>query len=112
MSHSESKEPNPAHNPDNPELVSEPEFVSEMDIDQWLETLRRADRSLYNMMALEVWSIAKTMDGLLPGFWSRFMENRRISMKQFIQQKEAQNPASADSSDSRSEETENEGLSS
>jgi hypothetical protein len=73
------------------------QLMSEMDIDQWLETLRRSDQSLYNMMALEVWSIAKTMDGLLPGFWSRFMLNRQISLQQFIQQRQAQeskqNPA-------------------
>lgn len=66
------------------------ELLSEMDIDQWLETLRRSDRSLYNMMALEVWSIAKTMDGLLPGFWNRFMENRRLSLEQFMQQRKTQ----------------------
>ena len=63
------------------------ERLSEMDIDQWLETLRRSDRSFYNIMALEVWSIAKTMDGLIPGFWNRFMENRRVSLQQFMQQK-------------------------
>lgn len=88
--------------PDDPsnEPMSDEEILqlmSEMDIDQWLETLRRSDQSLYNMMALEVWSIAKTMDGLLPGFWSRFMLNRQISLQQFIQQRQAQeskqNPA-------------------
>ncbi|MCL6435438.1 MAG: hypothetical protein K6T90_14745 [Leptolyngbyaceae cyanobacterium HOT.MB2.61] len=61
-----------------------------MHIDQWIENLRRADRSFYNMMALEVWSIAKTMDGLLPGFWNRFMTNRQVALKQFIQQKNLQ----------------------
>lgn len=57
----------------------------QMDIDQWLEGLRRFDRSLYNLMALEVWSIAQTMDSLTPGFWNRFMENRQAAVKQFIQ---------------------------
>ncbi|MEX0271102.1 hypothetical protein AB3R30_18355 [Leptolyngbyaceae cyanobacterium UHCC 1019] len=72
-------------------LVSEKyllESAPHMDIDQWLERLRHSDRALYNSMALEVWSIARTMDNLIPGFWSRFMENRQTALKQFvIQQK-------------------------
>ncbi len=58
-----------------------------MNIDQWIKALQRSDRLFYNMMALEVWSIAKTMDQLFPGFWSRFMANRREALKQFMQQK-------------------------
>lgn len=95
------------HNPSPPEESQE--RLSEMDIDQWLETLRRSDRSFYNIMALEVWSIAKTMDGLLPGFWSRFMANRRLSLQQFMQQKESrqsQNGTSPDSSETTSDSSE------
>lgn len=70
--------------PENDLLESAPH----MDIDQWLERLRHRDRALYNSMALEVWSIARTMDNLIPGFWNRFMENRQTALKQFvIQQK-------------------------
>ncbi|NJP11444.1 MAG: hypothetical protein HC866_19800 [Leptolyngbyaceae cyanobacterium RU_5_1] len=61
-----------------------------MNLDQWIETLRRSDRSLYNLIALEAWAIAQTMDGLIPGFWSRFMENRRIALKQFMQHQKTQ----------------------
>lgn len=60
------------------------ESASYIDIDQWLERLRHSDRALYNSMALEVWSIARTMDNLIPGFWSRFMENRQTALKQFV----------------------------
>jgi hypothetical protein len=92
-------------NPDPLPLTEEElsRLLADMDIDQWLETLRHSDRSLYNLMALEVWSIAKTMDGLIPGFWNRFMENRQISLKQFIQQqqkaanRDPQGPAAGDS---------------
>ncbi len=52
---------------------------------RWLEQLRQSDRALYNLMAMEVWSIAQTMDTLIPGFWSRFMENRQLALKKFIQ---------------------------
>lgn len=71
--------------PDSPE--SDSEFPASMDIEQWIERLKQADRSLYNMMALEVWSIARTMDGLVPGFWNRFMENRQLALKQFVAQR-------------------------
>lgn len=55
---------------------------------QWLEQLRNSDRSLYNMMALEVWSIAQTMDNLIPGFWNRFMENRQLALQEFLAQRQ------------------------
>jgi hypothetical protein len=58
--------------------------LPQMSIDQWLEKLKGADRAFYNTMAMEVWSIAKSMDNLQPGFWTRFMVNRREAMKQFV----------------------------
>jgi hypothetical protein len=66
-----------------------PELMAQMDFEQWLEVLQKSDRSFYNLMAMEVWSIAKTMDGLLPGFWTRFMSHRQTALKQFIQHKHA-----------------------
>jgi len=76
------------HPKNDPPSESDPESIPSMDLEQWLETLRRADHSFYNMMALEVWSIAKTMDTLIPGFWNRFMKNRQRAMKQFMEQKQ------------------------
>lgn len=66
-----------------------PEGIAQMDFEQWLEVLQKSDRSFYNLMAMEVWSIAKTMDGLLPGFWTRFMSHRQTALKQFLQHKHA-----------------------
>lgn len=66
--------------------------ASSMNFDQWLETLQGSDRSFYNLMAMEVWSIAKTMDSLAPGFWNRFMSNRQAALKQFMEQKQAAHP--------------------
>ncbi|WP_421655254.1 hypothetical protein [Leptothermofonsia sp. ETS-13] len=77
----------PKPDSDETEQFPDQESLQSMDIEQWIENLQRADRSFYNIMALEVWSIAKTMDGLLPGFWNRFMTNRQIALKQFMQQK-------------------------
>jgi hypothetical protein len=65
-----------------------------MTLDEWLDKLRRADRAFYNIMAMEVWSIAKTMDCMIPGFWNRFMSNRRIAMKQFIEKSRLQHSTS------------------
>lgn len=66
------------------------ELLSDTDIEQWLETLHNSDRSIYNLMALEVWSIAKTMDELLPGFWNRFMASRHAALQQFLRQRQQQ----------------------
>lgn len=58
--------------------------VSQMSVEQWLESLRRTDRTFYNMIAMEVWSIAKSMDTLIPGFWSKFMQNRQLAVHNFV----------------------------
>lgn len=50
------------------------------DPSQWLDCLRQSDRPLDHLMALEVWSIAQTMEDLVPGFWNRFVENRQIAL--------------------------------
>jgi hypothetical protein len=59
-----------------------------MESEQWIESFQQTDQSLYNMMAMEVWSIATTMDTIAPGFWNRFMENRQIALKQVMRQKQ------------------------
>ncbi|MBD2099129.1 hypothetical protein H6F90_29125 [Trichocoleus sp. FACHB-591] len=86
-----------------PEVEKEdsPELMAQMDFEQWLEVLQKSDRSFYNLMAMEVWSIAKTMDGLLPGFWTRFMSHRQTALKQFLRHKQAH--ADADSTPPSSE---------
>ncbi len=58
-----------------------------MTIDAWLEKLRRSDRAFYNIMAMEVWSLAKSMDSLVPGFWSQFMKNRQSAMQEFVERR-------------------------
>ncbi|EKQ69632.1 hypothetical protein OsccyDRAFT_2272 [Leptolyngbyaceae cyanobacterium JSC-12] len=73
--------------------------AAQEEIAHWLEQLRRSDRSLYNLMALEVWSIAQTMDGLIPGFWSRFMANRQLALKEFVEQRKKQSQTDAKFSD-------------
>jgi hypothetical protein len=57
---------------------------SVMSIEEWLNKLRSSDRAFYNIMAMEVWSLAKSMDSMVPGFWSQFMVNRRNAMQEFV----------------------------
>jgi hypothetical protein len=68
------------------------EVPSPMSIEAWLEKLRSSDRAFYNIMAMEVWSLAKSMDSMIPGFWSRFMENRRSAMLEFVDRRRQENP--------------------
>ncbi|MBW4518428.1 MAG: hypothetical protein KME16_01675 [Scytolyngbya sp. HA4215-MV1] len=66
-----------------------PKLPPATESDQWLESFQQTDQSLYNLMAMEVWAIATTMDGILPGFWNRFMENRQVALKQVMHQKQS-----------------------
>ena len=49
-----------------------------------INSLRREDENLYNIMAVDVWALAKTMDEFQPGFWTAFMKNREKAIKRFM----------------------------
>ena len=49
-----------------------------------LKALKREDETLNNILAVDVWALAKTMDDFQPGFWSAFMKNRDRALKRFI----------------------------
>lgn len=49
-----------------------------------LDSLKREDETLYNILAVDVWALAKTMDEFQPGFWTAFMKNREKALKRFI----------------------------
>jgi hypothetical protein len=72
---------------DPTQLQDPPPTPSVMSIDEWLNKLRSSDRAFYNIMAMEVWSLAKSMDSIVPGFWSRFMVNRRNAMQEFVERR-------------------------
>lgn len=52
------------------------------------------------MINLESWALAQTMDDFIPGFWSRFLENRRTALKQFLKRKQTNNSQVATSESS------------
>jgi len=76
----------------NPDDLSPREWGSASDrsLIRWIESLKQSDRSSYKMLAVEVWAIAKTMDELYPGFWNRFMTNRQLALRQFMENRQAQ----------------------
>ncbi len=49
-----------------------------------LNSLRKEDETLSNILAVDVWALAKTMDEFQPGFWSAFMKNREQSLRRFM----------------------------
>ncbi|MGA9382641.1 MAG: hypothetical protein WBV73_28095 [Phormidium sp.] len=79
------------YQPPEPKNPVVPDSQTLVNIARHLEELQKSDRSLHNLIGMEIWSITKTMDDLYPGFWHKFMENRRQSMKQFMQQKQHSN---------------------
>ncbi|MFB2938294.1 hypothetical protein ACE1B6_23860 [Aerosakkonemataceae cyanobacterium BLCC-F154] len=72
------------HQPPEPKNQVVPDTQTLGNIAQHLEELQKSDRSLHNLIGMEIWAITKTMDDLYPGFWHKFMINSRQSMKQFI----------------------------
>lgn len=57
-----------------------------------IDELRRADQTFYNLMTLEIWSLAQTMDELKPGFWADYMRNRQAIVRQYIQERRQEQP--------------------
>ncbi len=55
------------------------------EVRELMEKIEQSHQMRYKMMNLETWALAKTMDTFLPGFWSKFIENRRTALKQFIE---------------------------
>lgn len=62
-----------------------------VEVKQLIAKLQQSHDLRYKLINLESWALASTMDQFLPGFWSRFLENRRTALKQFIQRKQTGN---------------------
>lgn len=63
-----------------------------VEIEQMIVQLQHSHNLRYKTLNLEFWALASTMDRFLPGFWSRFLANRRTALQQFIKQKRSTNP--------------------
>ena len=51
-----------------------------------LDSLKQEDERLYNILAIDVWALAKTMDEYQPGFWGAFMKNRDEALKRYLRE--------------------------
>ena len=49
-----------------------------------IDSLKKEDETLYNVLAVDVWALAKTMEEFHPGFWAAFMKNREKALKCFM----------------------------
>lgn len=73
---------------DNPQATLKSSVILEQ-----LKLLKQDDETLYNILAVDVWALAKTMDEYQPGFWSAFMTNREKALKRFIAEVTKKKPA-------------------
>ncbi|MFM2432504.1 MAG: hypothetical protein RLZZ511_3718 [Cyanobacteriota bacterium] len=81
----------PGNHPTNMIMSSQPDSLpaesigtTEEDLFDRIDDLRREDETLYNILAVDVWALAKTMDEFQPGFWSEFMKNRERALRRFM----------------------------
>lgn len=58
-----------------------------------IKSLKREDEMLHNILAVDVWALAKTMDEFQPGFWAAFMKNREKALKHFLAEMMKSKPA-------------------
>ncbi|HEY9612043.1 hypothetical protein [Allocoleopsis sp.] len=88
---------------------NEPTFAdfntaASVEMKQLIAKLQQSHDLRYKLINLETWALASTMDNFLPGFWSRFLENRRTALQQFLKRKRTDNSQVADSESSSSTE--------
>lgn len=72
-----------------PSKSLDPESTDSQNIAEQIENLKRSHSQRHQLMNQEIWAIVGTMDDFIPGFWSRFMVNRQIALKEFLDQKKA-----------------------
>jgi len=77
--------PKPDHNTSDDHSFEELNSPASVEMKQLMEQIENSHDLLYKMINLEMWALAETMDEFIPGFWSRFLENRRLTLKQFLQ---------------------------
>lgn len=65
-----------------------PDLAESEEMQKMIAELKQSGRMNSEMMRLSTWVLSETMDEFLPGFWSRFMANRQVAHKQFMQRKQ------------------------
>jgi len=70
-----------------PENFPDPKLPAAIEVDEMLTRIKHSHGHYYKVMNLEVWALVETLDQLFPGAWGRFMANRQVALKQFLQRK-------------------------
>jgi hypothetical protein len=70
-----------------PENFPDPKLPAAVEVDEMLTRIKHSHGHYYKVMNLEVWALVETLDQLFPGAWGRFMANRQVALKQFLQRK-------------------------
>lgn len=63
------------------------ESLESQKVAEQLENIKRSHYQRHQLTNLEIWALVSTMDNFIPGFWSRFMVNRQVAFKEFLEQK-------------------------
>lgn len=85
--HESQPAPDPSHEPTFAELNT----PATVEIKDLIAKLQQSHDLQYKLINMETWALAATMDNFLPGFWSRFLANRRKALQQFLQRKRTDN---------------------
>lgn len=78
------------------QLLSDLNSLTSLEVKQLMANLQHSNALRYKLINLEMWALAGTMDHFLPGFWSRFLTNRRTALKQFLKNKHSNESQCAD----------------
>ncbi|HIK27627.1 MAG: hypothetical protein N3E45_02655 [Oscillatoriaceae bacterium SKW80] len=74
-------------------LKNSNKLSGESNLIEEIKSLKREDEMLYNILAIDIWALAKTMDEFQPGFWAAFMKNREKALKHFLAEMIKNKPA-------------------
>jgi len=86
-------------------MTTDPESLPGLEVDELLAKIKRSHSLYYKMINIEIWALVETLDQFFPGAWNRFMTNRQMSMKQFLerQRKKNQNPIKKEEDEDKSD---------
>ena len=67
------------------ENLPDPKLLPAIEVDEMLSSIQHSHSYYYKMMNIEVWALVETLDAVFPGAWGKFMNNRQVALKHFLQ---------------------------
>jgi hypothetical protein len=65
--------------------LPDPKLPRPVEVDEMLTRIKHSHGLYCKVMNLEVWALVETLDRIFPGAWGKFMTNRQVAVKQFLQ---------------------------